>query len=146
MKKGGGMQKGKKGRLEKEKEKMLERVLKVRGFRYGLHKVLAEADWEFMKKFEEWVEFVYLSERHLDRRVKELVIVGIIGALRSPAEHIQAHINAAVKAGATKEEIIVVAELVGHWGGNIAQANALEAWRRVFAPEMPAIFQPLGPK
>lgn len=132
--------------LEQEKQEMLERVLKVRGFRYGLHKVLAEADWEFMKKFEEWVEFVYLSERHLDRRVKELVIVGILGALRSPPEHIQAHINAAVKAGATKDEVIVVAELVGHWGGNIAQANALEAWRRMFTPEMPTIFQPLGPQ
>ena len=132
--------------FENEKQQMLERVLKVRGFRYGLHKVLAEADWEFMKKIEEWVEFVYLSERHLDRRVKELVIVGISGALRSPPEHIKAHIDAAVKAGATKDEVIVVAELVGHWGGNIAQANALEAWRRVFAPEMPAIFEPLGAK
>ncbi len=133
-------------KLAKEKAALFERSLKTRGFRFGLHKVWAEADWEFQKKHEEWVEFVYLKERNLDRRVKELVICGIIGALKSPPGHIVSHINAAVKAGATKEEVIEVFELCGHWGGTLAQANALEAWRQVFTPELPGAFQPMGPK
>lgn len=138
------MQKQRKTDQNKSKEKMLNEILKVRGFRFGLHKILAEADWEFMQKFEEWVRYVYLSDRVLDRRVKELVIVGILCALRSPPAHIKTHINKAVEAGATKEEVIVVSELAGHWGGTVAQANALEAWRLQFAPELPSNFAPLG--
>lgn len=133
-------------KLAREKKASFERSLKTRGFRFGLHKVWAEADWEFQKRHEEWVEFVYLKERNLDRRVKELVICGIIGALKSLPEHIVSHINAAVKAGATKDEIIEVFELCGHWGGTLAQANGLEAWRRVFAPELPGAFQALDKK
>jgi alkylhydroperoxidase/carboxymuconolactone decarboxylase family protein YurZ len=130
-------------KLSGEKAALFERSLKTRGFRYGLHKVWPEADWEFHKKHEEWVEFVYLKERSLDRRVKELVICGIIGALKSQPGHIVSHINAAVKAGATKEEIIEVFELCGHWGGTLAQSNALEAWRQVFAPDLPGAFTPM---
>ena len=132
--------------LAKEKEAAFERSLKTRGFRYGMHKIWPEADWEFHKKFEEWVEFVYLKDRALDRRVKELVICGIIGTLKSAPGHIVSHINAAVKAGATKEEIIEVFELCGHWGGTLAQSNALEAWRQVFRPDMPGAFEPLTGK
>ena len=138
------MAKQRKTNQNNAKEKMLNEILKVRGFRFGLHKILAEADWEFMQKFEEWVRYIYLSDRVLDRRVKELVIVGILCALRSPPPHIKTHMNKAVEAGATKEEIIVVSELAGHWGGTVAQANALEAWRLQFAPELPSNFEPLG--
>jgi alkylhydroperoxidase/carboxymuconolactone decarboxylase family protein YurZ len=133
-------------KLAREKKASFERSLKTRGFRFGLHKVWAEADWEFQKKHEEWVEFVYLKERNLDRRVKELVICAIIASLKSLPEHIVSHINAAVKAGATPDEVIEVFELCGHWGGTLAQANALEAWRRVFRPELPGVFQPMDKK
>ena len=133
------------GKLAREKAALFERSLKTRGFRFGLHRAWAEADWEFHKKHEEWVEFVYLKERSLDRRVKELAICAIIGTLKSSPDHIVSHINAAVKAGATKEEVIEIFELCGHWGGTLAQANGLEAWRRVFAPELPGVLQPMGP-
>lgn len=130
----------------REKKAAFERSLKTRGFRFGLHMVWAEADWEFHKKHEDWVEFVYLKDRSLVRRVKELVICGIIATLKSLPGHIVSHIKAAVKAGATKEEVIEVFELCGHWGGTLAQANALEAWRQAFAPELPGVFQPMGGK
>lgn len=79
------MQENQSASLETEKKAMMDRVLKERGFRYGLHKILTEGDWECMQKFEEWVEFVYTKERHLDRRVKELIITAIILTLRSSA-------------------------------------------------------------
>lgn len=138
------MKKKRKTTPKAEKKKFYDDVLKVRGFRLGLHQIMAEADWKFMQKFEEWVKYVYLSDRHLDKRVKELVITGILCALRSPAPHIKVHMKKAVEAGATKEEIIVVAQLAGHWGGTVAQANALEAWRLQFAPALAGIFEPLG--
>ena len=132
--------------LARRKEALFKRSLKSRGFRFGLHKVWAEADWEFHQQHEKWVEFVYLKERNLDRRVKELVICAIIATLKSQPGHIVSHIKAAVKAGATKDEIIEVFELCGHWGGTLAQANALEAWRQAFAPELPGAFQPMNEK
>ena len=132
--------------LAQEKEALLERSLKTRGFRFGLHKVWAEADWEFHKKHEEWVEFCYLKERNLDRRVKELLACGILAAVKARTEPIVSHIRAAVKAGATKEEVIEVFELCGHWAGTPTQANGLEAWRQVFAPDLPGAFQPLDQK
>ncbi len=137
------MKKKQSASLKAKKNAMMDRVLKERGFRYGLHRILTEGDWECMQKFEEWVEFVYTKERHLDRRVKELIITAIILTLRSSPEHVQAHMKAAAKAGATKEELIVVTELVGHWAGTVAFANGLECWRYVFAPDLPPAFKPL---
>ena len=128
--------------IDLEKKAMAEQVHKTRGFGFGLHAILAEADWEYMKRFEKWVEFVYLSARHLDRRLKELIITGMVGALRSAPEHIKAHIDAGVKAGATKEEMILVAEWVGLWAGAVARADVVEAWRRTFAPDLPPVFRP----
>ena len=131
-------------KVEKEKKEMARKQMKTRGFRLALHQVFAHADWEFVKKFEEWIQYVYLSERHLDRRTKELLIVGITATHKSPPEHIEVHMRAALAAGATKEELIVVAELAGNWGGFVPRTNAVEAWRRIFAPEMPSVFTPLG--
>ena len=81
-------------KVAKEKKAMAGKQLKTRGFRIGLHRVFAEADWEFVKKFEEWVQYVYLSERHLHCRVKELIIVGITATHGSPPEHIEVHMRA----------------------------------------------------
>ena len=128
--------------IDREKKEMAKQVHNTRGFGFGLHAILAEADWEYMKRFEKWVEFVCLSARHLDRRVKELIITGMVGALRGAPEHIKAHIDAGVKAGSTKEEMILVAELVGLWAGAVARADVVEAWRHTFAPDLPPVFRP----
>lgn len=61
---------------------------------------------------------------------------------RSPPKNIKTHIGKAVAAGATKEEVIEVIELAGHCGGTVVQANALEAWRLQFAPELPGMHEP----
>ena len=131
------------GNKEREQKDYFQNVLRIRGFRFGLHAIHAEADWEFIKKFEEWVQYIYLSDRNLDKRVKELVITAVLCALRSPPPHIKTHMNKAVQGGATKDELIEVVELAGHWGGTVAQANGLEAWRLQFAPHLPGIFEPL---
>src|SRR4051812_7599902 len=133
-------------KVTSQKSRMARSQFKTRGFRVGLHRVLAEADWDFVKKFEKWVQFVYLSDRHLDRRVKEMIIVGITATHGSPPDHIELHMRAAHAAGATKEQLIVIAELAGNWGGFLPRTNAAEAWRRIFAPHLPPVFQPLQDK
>ncbi len=130
----------------KARTKLLDGVLEARGYRYGIHRIQAEADLDYMRKFDEWVKFVYLSQRHLDRKVKELVATGIVAALKSPPRNIKSHIDKAVKAGATREEVIEVIELAGYWGGTVVQANAVEAWRLQFAPELPGVHEPASAK
>ncbi len=118
---------------------------KARGFKFGLHDIMAYADPVYAKKREDWVRFIYLDDRNLDARTKELVIIGILASLKSPPPHIKLHIDQAIKAGATKEEIIVVIQFAGHWGGTVTQHNALEAWRLKFADDMPEVYRALKP-
>ena len=118
---------------------------KTAALHFGLHDVMAQADPEYAMKRKDWVDFLYFQDRHLEPRTKELVIIGILAALKSPPPYIKAHIEQAVKAGASKEEVIAVVQFAGHWGGTATQHNALEAWRLQFAAEKPEIYRALKP-
>lgn len=118
---------------------------KQRGFKFGLHELMMQADPEYAKRREDWVRFIYLEDRNLEPRAKELVIIGILSALRSPLPHIKLHMEQAVKAGVSKEEILEVVQYAGHWGGTVAQHNGLEAWRMQFAPDHPEVHKALKP-
>ena len=48
-------------------------------------------------------------------------------------------VHSAHKAGATPEEIYQVIDSVGGWAGGAARQNGMEAWRRVFRPDLPPI-------
>jgi hypothetical protein len=59
-----------------EKELELERVTQLRGFRYGLHDLLAELDVNALKAVNDHVEAHYLNESSgLDRKTKEPLII-----------------------------------------------------------------------
>jgi len=75
-----------------------------------------------------------------------LILTGMLTCMRAPTLHIKAHMNAAVKVGATSDEIIEVVELCGQWGGSLAMADGLSAWRLQFAPHLPDIFDKVKTK
>jgi len=131
---------------EDEKNAYLDGVVEARGFRFGLHEIHAESDWEYTKKYEEWMRFIYVNGRFLDAKTKELILTGMLTCMRAPTLHIKAHMNAAVKVGATSDEIIEVVELCGQWGGSLAMADGLSAWRLQFAPHLPDIFDKVKTK
>ena len=90
-----------------EKESELERVTRLRGFRYGLHDFLAELDVNALKAVNDSVEANYLNESTLlDRKTKELLIIIACVAQGDMVSHIQIHMHAANKAGASPEEIL----------------------------------------
>ena len=123
-----------------EKESELERVTQLRGFRYGLHDLLAELDVNALKAVNDRVEANYLNASSLlDRKTKELLIIVACVAQRDMVSHMQIHMHAAHKAGATPEEILEVLNLVGDWIGNVAKLVGLEAWRATFRPDIPTI-------
>ena len=124
---------------EQEKQAELERVVELRGFRYGLHDFYAEYDLEALKAVNQHVADSYINTTTLDRKTKELALVVACVAQQDLVSHIQIHMHAANKAGASAEEIMAVLDLIGGWIGNVAKINGLEAWRATFRPDIPTI-------
>ncbi len=121
------------------KEAELERVTRLRGFRYGLHDFLAELDLNALKEVNDHVEATYVNQSLLDRKTKELLIMVACVGMGDLVSHLQIHMHAAYKAGATPDEIMEVLNLVGGWTGNVHKIKGLEAWRATFRPDIPTI-------
>ena len=125
--------------MSTSKEEELERVTSLRGFRYGLHDFLAEWDLDALKAVNDHVEANYLNQSLLDRKTKELLIIATCISEGDWVSHIQMHMHAAHKAGASPEEIMEAINLVGGWTGSVNRAKGLEAWRATFRPDIPTI-------
>jgi alkylhydroperoxidase/carboxymuconolactone decarboxylase family protein YurZ len=61
--------------------------------------------------------------------------------MRNPVYHIQIHVHAAHRAGATPEEIYHVIDEAGGWAGGAARQNGMEAWHLVFRPDLLTLLQ-----
>ncbi|MBM3943333.1 MAG: carboxymuconolactone decarboxylase family protein [SAR202 cluster bacterium] len=128
------------GPADPELDKELERTTRIRGFRYGLHDFVgAVGGADALRRHNDNTERNYLKEAKIDRKTKELLIVVACMASHDLVSHMQIHMHAARKAGATPEEIMEAIELVSGWTGNVAKIKALEAWRATFRPDIPTI-------
>jgi alkylhydroperoxidase/carboxymuconolactone decarboxylase family protein YurZ len=126
--------------MSTDMERELERTTEMRGFRYGLHDFVAHLSGpEALSAHNDNTAANYLKEGLIDRKTKELLIVVACVAARDLVSHIQIHMHAANKAGASPEEIMAVLDLVGGWIGSVAKINGLEAWRATFRPDIPTI-------
>ena len=93
---------------------------------------------EALKRHNDNTQATYLKQGLLDRKTKELLIIVACVASGDLVSHIQIHMHAAQKAGATPEEIMEALNLVGSWIG-IRRLLGLEAWRATFRPDLPTI-------
>ena len=126
--------------MSSDMDRELERTTAIRGFRYGLHDFVAQSKGpEALKHHNDNTEANYLKEGLIDRKTKELMIVVACVSSGDLVSHMQLHMHAANKAGASPEEIMAVLDLVGGWIGNVAKINGLEAWRATFRPDIPTI-------
>ena len=115
-----------------DSEKLLDSVSAARGYSLPLHEVLAEHDPDVLEGYERMMRALYLSDRRLDGKTKEFVYVAVLVALGAAEEHIRAHMEKAVREGATKEDVLEAIELIVPAAG-VARANVgFEIWRRVF--------------
>jgi len=117
-------------------EDLLQRAHETRGFHLGVHEIMNAADPEYMEHYQRWLEFTNLKDRHLDMKTKEIVHVVVHVARQTDPDHIKAHMLAAVKAGATKEELFEVSEMGFLLGGTTSLLLGMEAWRRAFRPDL----------
>lgn len=121
-------------------EQELKRTTALRGFRFGIHEFVAKLKGaDALKRHNDAIEAGYLKKGLLDNKTKELAIIVACIALKDSLAHMQCHMHAATKAGATPEEILELIELIGSWTGSVARIHGLEAWRATFRPDIPTI-------
>ncbi len=106
----------------------LEEAQSVRGYSLEMHRIMAEADLEWAKKYNEVIEATYTGQRLLDRKTKELLQVAVEAALRADVEQIQAHVRVALREGATPREILEALQAVIMPMGALAFRRGVQAW------------------
>jgi len=111
-----------------ETEAFLENAQRERGYSLEMHRILAEADLEWVKKYNVFIEATYTGQRLLDRKTKELLQVVVEAALRADQDQIQAHIKVALREGATPQEILEALQTVIMPMGGLAFRRGVQAW------------------
>ena len=106
----------------------LEEMHRKRGYTLEMHRVMASADLDWLKKYTAFLEATYTNQRLLDRKTKELLQIVVETALRADVEQIRAHIRIALNEGATPREILEALETVIAPMGALAFRRGLQAW------------------
>ena len=108
----------------------LDQTSRNRGYTLDMHRIMAEHDLEWAKKYGEFIEATYTGQRLLDRKTKELLQIVVEAALRADVEQIQAHVKVALQEGATPREILEALQAVIAPMGALAFRRGLQAWAR----------------
>lgn len=111
-----------------EKQAHLEGTKKDLGFTLELHNIMVEADLDWVKAFDPFVDATYTGQRTLDRKTKELLQFVIMAALRAEMDHIRAHVRVALDYGATPREILEALEAVMIPMGMLSFRRGVQAW------------------
>ena len=111
-----------------EARAFLQRAQQDRGYTLEMHRILAEADLEWAKKYNEFIEATYTGQRLLDRKTKELLQIVVEAALRADVEQIQVHVRVALREGATAREILEALQTVIAPMGALAFRRGVQAW------------------
>lgn len=93
-----------------DKEQILEYYRKERGYIPDFVDILARERIDFLEKYYE-IRRIIIDEGALPRKVKELILLGV-SAANGSSHGVKTHAKDAVKAGASREEILDTALLV----------------------------------
>ena len=126
---------------EAEKRREKERVTKISGFRVAAHDLLAEIDLPALKARNDRWEKEHGKMTRQERMEEELQRAMVYTGAGKAPEHIAIHVHMAHQCGATKEYLLERLLKAAGWGGAPeGNQTALEAWRRVFRPDLPSVF------
>ena len=120
-----------------ESQAFLDQTSQGRGYTLEMHRIMAEADLEWAKKYNAFIEATYTGQRTLDRKTKELLQIVVEAALRADVEQIQAHVRVAMREGATPQEILESLQAVIAPMGALAFRRGLQAWAAKTGFEVP---------
>jgi 4-carboxymuconolactone decarboxylase len=113
---------------QEEAQALLADTHRTRGYTLEMHRIMASADLEWMKKYAAFIDATYTGQRLLDRKTKELLQIVVETALRADVEQIRAHVRLALNEGATPREILESLEAVIAPMGALAFRRGLQAW------------------
>lgn len=107
----------------------IDEMARKRGYVLDYHKYMVNADFDVLAAANDLVDSVYLRQRQLDRRTKELLFIVSLTIMRAGKEHIESHIRIALELGITPIEILEAIEIVLPEAGVVIFQEGLEAWR-----------------
>jgi 4-carboxymuconolactone decarboxylase len=91
-----------KKRLDEARQAYLQKMEAERGYILDFHKILAEEDFEFLKSYNALLKTAYLKpDSSTQSKTKELILIAILVAVRSPTDYIKTHMQVAKHLGAT---------------------------------------------
>ncbi len=111
------------------RQEYIDDMVRRRGYVLDYHKFMANADYDVLIAANNLVETVYLKQRLLDRRTKELLFILSLTVMRGEKAHIQSHIKVALDLGLTPAEILEAIEIALPEAGVVAFQAGFEAWR-----------------
>jgi len=93
--------------MSERSKKLLDEMMKKRGYIYPSYRMLAEDDPEFLETYDKLYELAMLRTRIFPEKVKELFFICAIAA-RNPGDTsgMKNHMKRALEKGASKEEIL----------------------------------------
>lgn len=113
----------------------LDKMVADRGYVLPYHKLMAASDVDTLMAVNELVETVYLRERTLDRRTKELLFILSLTVMRAPKGQIQSHIRVALDIGVTPGEILEAIQIALPEAGVVAFQEGFEVWAETVGAE-----------
>ncbi|HEX9037485.1 MAG TPA: carboxymuconolactone decarboxylase family protein [Ktedonobacterales bacterium] len=120
---------------DEERQAYIDAMARARGYVLDYHKVMAKADFETLTQANALIEQVYLRQRTLDRRTKELIFVATLTVMRAGKGQLQSHIRAALDLGLTPQEVLEAIEITLPEAGVVAFQAGVEAWREIVGAE-----------
>lgn len=116
-------------------QQRINQMLKDRGYVVGFHKLMVQADPDWVEPYNALVQQTYLNDNSLDRKTKELLQFVVLSALRSDTDHIASHARLAMEHGATQEQVLDALECVLMLVGGLGFGAGLKAWANVVGME-----------
>ena len=118
-----------------EKQAFLDHMVQQRGYVNDLHRIVATYDLDVAKAMNGVPTAVYLSQRSLDPKTKELLFILSMTCLRLPQYVIEGHMRKALALGVTPREIFETLEMAIMEAGFPTFEYGLRAWVEVVGAE-----------
>lgn len=96
--------------LGKQSEELIEKMKAARGYIYPEWELSARMDPDFTEAYNQIYELGMGEGKHVSAKVREFVALGLLAFRGADRETLVAHMQRAMRLGATKEELFEVLE------------------------------------
>src|SRR2546427_13106012 len=98
------------GNREQQAEALIAKMKAARGYMYPEWEFAARQDPEFVEAYNRLYELALGEGRHVSAKVREFVAIALLAFRGADREGLVAHMQRAMRLGATKEELFEVLE------------------------------------